>query len=78
MKPPKLFNTTRDNLYSPFVFENTKEYFDQFKNEEDVFIKEDTNVVEQWIFNKQQYKSELNSKLPVNDFFYLVQGIIGK
>jgi hypothetical protein len=69
IKPPKLFNTTRDNLYNPFIYENTKEYFDQFKNEEDVFIEEETDIVEQWIFNKSEYKSQLNSKLPVDDFF---------
>ena len=69
VKPPKLFNTRRDKLYNPFIYENTKEYFEQFKNEEDVFIEEEFNDVEQWIFNKSEYKDELNSKLPVADFF---------
>ena len=69
IKPPELFNTTRDNLYNPFIHENTKEYFDQFKNEEDVFIEEEADNAEQWIFNKSEYKTQLNSKLPVDDFF---------
>lgn len=69
INPPKLFNTTRDNLYNPFIYENTKEYFEQFKNEGDVFIKEEVNDIEQWVFNKNEYKSLLNSKLPVDDFF---------
>ncbi len=69
IKPPELFNRTRDNLYNPFIYENTKEYFDQFKNEEDVYIEEETEIVEQWIFNKSEYKSLLNSNLPVDDFF---------
>ncbi|MCB0745000.1 MAG: hypothetical protein KDC67_13915 [Ignavibacteriae bacterium] len=69
IKPPEIFNTTRGNLYNQFIYENTKEYFDQFKNEEDVFIDEETEIVEQWIFNKSEYKSQLNSKLPVDDFF---------
>lgn len=69
IKPPELFNTTRDNLYNPFIYEKTKEYFGQFKNEEDVFIEEETDIVEQWIFNKSEYKSLLNLKLPVDDFF---------
>ena len=68
-EPPDLFNTTRYNLYNPFIYENTKEYFDQFKNEEDVFIEEDADDVEQWIFNKNDYKAQLHSKLPVADFF---------
>ena len=69
IKPPKLFTTSRDNLYNPYIYENTKEYFEQFKNEEDVFVNEETNAVEQWIFNKNEYKSQLNSKLPITDFF---------
>ena len=69
IKPPILFNTTRDNLYNPYIYENTKEYFEQFKNEEDVFIEEEPTDIEQWIFNKSEYKSKLNSKLPVTDFF---------
>lgn len=69
IKPPEIFNTTRDNLYNQFIYENTKQYFDQFKNEKDVFIEEETEIVEQWIFNKSEYKSQLNSKLPVDDFF---------
>ena len=69
IKPPKLFNTTRDNPYNPFIYENTKEYLEQFKNEEDVFIEEEANEIEQWIFDKNEYKSQLNSSLPVADFF---------
>ena len=68
IKPPKLFSTSRDNLYNPFIYENTKEYFEQFKNEEDVFVEEEANDIAQWIFNKNEYKSQLNSKLPVTDF----------
>ena len=69
IKPPKIFSTSRDNLYNPYIYENTKEYFEQFKNEEDVFVEEEANDIEQWIFNKNEYKSQLNSKLPVPDFF---------
>lgn len=69
IKPPILFPTKRDNPYNPFIYENTKEYFEQFKNEEDVFIEEETDVIEHWIFDKNVFKSQLNSKLPVDDFF---------
>lgn len=69
IKPPKLFTTTRDNLYNPYVYENTKEYFDQFKNEEDVFVEEENDFVGQWIFDKNEYKIRLDSTLPVDDFF---------
>jgi hypothetical protein len=69
IKPPKLFNTTRDNPYNPYIYENTKAYLEQFKNEADVFIEEEANDLDQWIFDKNEYKSQLNSKLPVTDFF---------
>ena len=78
IKPPKLFNTTRDNLYNLYIYENTKEYFDQFKNEEEVFVEEEKGMIEQWIFNKSEYKSELNSKLPVDDFFSWCKSAISK
>lgn len=68
-EPPRMLNTTRDNPYNPFILENTKEYFEQFKNEEDVFIEEDENIVPQWVFDKNKYKSLLNDRLPVEDFF---------
>ena len=51
IKPPEIFNTTRDNLYNQFIYENTKEYFDQFKNEEDVFIEEELEKYK--IYNNQ-------------------------
>lgn len=78
IKPPELFTTTRDNLYNQHIYVNTKEYFNQFKNEEDVFIEEETGIVEQWIFNKSEYKSELNSKLPVEDFFSWCKSALSK
>jgi len=69
IKPPNLLTTTRDNLYNPFIYENTKEYFEQFKNEEEIIIIEENNKVHQWIFDRSEYKSSLDSNLPVSDFF---------
>lgn len=69
IKPPELLTTTRENVYNPFIYEKTKEYFALFKNEEDVYIREEANFREQWMFNKMDYKSRLDTILPVNDFF---------
>src|SRR5699024_1870070 len=77
-EPPRLLNTTRDIPYNPFIFENTKEYFEQFKNEKDVFIEEDENIAAQWIFDKNKYKSFLNDRLPVEDFFGWCKSSIAK
>lgn len=68
-EPPYVFTTTRDNLYNPFIYENTKNYFEQFKNEEDVIIVEEISENKQWFFERSVYKSKLESNLPVDDFF---------
>lgn len=68
-EPPHIFTTTRDNLYNPFIYENTKNYFEQFKNEEDVIIMEEISDDKQWFFERSVYKSKLESNLPVDDFF---------
>ena len=69
IKPPKLMVKTKNNPYNSFIYENTKEYFEQFENEEEVIVAEEYSDAEQWIFNKSEYKSRLNSALPVTDFF---------
>jgi hypothetical protein len=70
VKPPFLLNSTRNNPYNAYIKENTKEYFDQFQAEEDVIIEEQSSVsTESWIFNKDEYKNELSSSLPIRDFF---------
>ncbi len=76
IKPPKLFNTSRNNVYNSFIYENTKEYFEQFKNEEEIYIEEESTDVEQWIFDPKAYKSKLHSQLPVEDFFTWCKNLI--
>lgn len=65
----KLLKTNRDNPYSKNIFLNTKEFFEQFIDEEDVYIEENTVDAEQWIFNKQLFKFKLKQESPVEDFF---------
>lgn len=67
--PPKLFVSTRENIYNPFIYENTKEYFEQFKNEEQILIFEEKGTFIEWVFDKSKYKSNLDSNLPIDDFF---------
>ncbi|MDQ0477273.1 hypothetical protein QF004_001802 [Chryseobacterium sp. MDT2-18] len=69
IEPPHIFVSTRDNIYNRFIYENTKEYFEQFKNEADIIIVEDSEQTNDWIFDKSKYKETLNSNLPVEDFF---------
>lgn len=69
IQPPKIFVPTRDNIYNRFVYENTKEYFEQFKHEDEIIVVEDSQQTSDWIFDKSKYKESLNKNLPVEDFF---------
>jgi hypothetical protein len=69
IQPPRIFVSTRDNIYNKFVYENTKEYFEQFKNESELIIVEDAIQTNDWLFDKSKYKEALNKNLPVADFF---------
>jgi hypothetical protein len=69
IEPPRIFVSTRDNIYNRFVYENTKEYFEQFKSEAELIVVEDAQQTIDWLFDKSKYKENLNKKLPVEDFF---------
>lgn len=69
IEPPLIFVSTRDNIYNKFVYENTKEYFEQFQHEEEVIVIEDSEQTNDWLFDKSKYKESLNQNLPVDDFF---------
>lgn len=69
IEPPRIFVSTRDNIYNKFVYENTKEYFEQFQHEEEVIVIEDSEQTNDWLFDKSKYKESLNQNLPVDDFF---------
>lgn len=74
IEPPKIFVPTRDNIYNRFVYENTKEYFEQFKHEDEIVVVEDSQRTNDWIFDKSKYKGTLNNNLPVDDFFKWCEG----
>ena len=69
IEPPCIFASTRDNIYNKFVYENTKEYFEQFKNEAEIIIVEESQQTNDWLFDKTKYKEMLNENLPLEDFF---------
>lgn len=74
IEPPKIFVPTRDNIYNRFVYENTKEYFEQFKHEGEIVVVEDSQRTNDWLFDKSKYKGTLNKNLPVDDFFKWCEG----
>jgi hypothetical protein len=69
IQPPKLLKPKKDNPYSKRVYVNTKEYFEQFKVDEDAIIVEDDQEYETWVFNKSKYKRKLIDSLPIENFF---------
>jgi hypothetical protein len=69
IEPPRIFVPTRDNIYNRFVYENTKEYFEQFKHEDEIIVVEDSQQTNDWLFDKSKYKESLNKNLPLDDFF---------
>jgi hypothetical protein len=66
---PKLLKSGRSAAYNKNLFFHTKEFFEQFMDEEEVFIEDDPQTHEQWIFNKTNVKARLKEQVPVQDFF---------
>jgi hypothetical protein len=46
-----------------------KEFFEQFENQESVYYEETSAQFDKWIFDKELFKGQLRSELPVKDFF---------
>jgi hypothetical protein len=69
MVPPVLLKADKDNPYSNEIYLNTKEYFEQFVNEDEAIIEEGIGEKERWIFDKPHYKKKLIEELPLENFF---------
>jgi len=66
---PKLLKSGRSAAYNKNLFFHTKEFFEQFMDDEEVFIEDNPQIYEQWIFNKTNVKAKLKEQVPVQDFF---------
>lgn len=67
---PPLLKTTRESIISKNMYLNTIEFFAQFTIEDNVYIEEEYDAREKWLFNKERYLERLQSQLPINNFFY--------
>jgi hypothetical protein len=67
-EPPHLMRPYKDFAYTENIYLNTKEFFEQFSFENEVYLHED-EVRQKWLFNKAHFKEKLHQALPVNDFF---------
>lgn len=66
---PKILKSGRSAAYNKNLFFHTKEFFEQFMDDEEVFVEENPEIYEQWIFNKANVKAKLKEQVPVQDFF---------
>lgn len=77
IKPPILPVRQQHNAYNAFVVENSKEYLEQFKDEEVVYIDNTDNIIQDWwVFDKSLYQSKLEESLPIDDFFTWCQIVL--
>ncbi len=67
---PPLLKTTRESIISKNMYLNTIEFFAQFTVEDNVYIEDENDSREKWLFNKERYIERLQSQLPINNFFY--------
>ena len=69
VEPPRMLRITRENTYSKDIYFNTKEYFEQFRHQENIVIEESGFEYDRWVYNKTMYKEKLKSDLPIENFF---------
>ena len=65
----QLLQKFRYNVFSNDFELSTKEYFEQFQLEEEVYINDDNHSFEEWIFDKHKYKERMIEALPIQNFF---------
>ena len=65
----KLLFKFRNNAYSNNYEFSTREYFEQFQLDEEVFINVESHSFEDWIFDKFKYKERMKESLPIKNFF---------
>lgn len=66
---PPLLKGTRTMVYAKDMLYKVREFFEQFMNNEVITIEDGEVEFDKWIFDREHFKTQLMSKLPVNDFF---------
>jgi hypothetical protein len=67
-EPPHLMKISKFAAYSDNIYLNTREFFEQFVAETEMYLKEDL-IQENWLFDKLHFKEKLKQDLPVDNFF---------
>ncbi|MBL7942500.1 MAG: hypothetical protein JNM00_07025, partial [Flavobacteriales bacterium] len=66
---PPMLKTSRGLVYAKDMLYKVREFFQQFEHPENVYLEEDNDPFDKWIFDREMYKGKLNAELPVTDFF---------
>lgn len=66
---PHMIKSARNTTYSRTIYLNAREYFEQFEDMDDFYIDDDTSLHDNWIFNREAYRTKMEAKLPIDNFF---------
>lgn len=68
-KVPRIFKTSLERAYARNFYLTAKEFVEQFLDDTPVYLSDEISFQEKWIFNRELYKTRMESKLPIEDFF---------
>lgn len=69
MDAPPLLKGSRTMVYSKDMLFKVREFFEQFQQPDVVYLEDGVSDFDKWIFDREHFKSQLQSQMPVNDFF---------
>lgn len=69
MDTPPLLKGSRTMVYAKDMLYKVREFFEQFVNTETITIDDGVVDFDKWIFDREHFKNQLMSNMPVNDFF---------
>jgi hypothetical protein len=55
--------------YAKDMLYKTREFFEQFQQQDAIVIEDNSVDFDRWIFDRDLFKQKLESELPCNDFF---------
>ncbi len=69
MDTPPLLKGSRTMVYAKDMLFKVREFFEQFMHNETITIEDSVVDFDKWIFDREHFKTQLLSSMPVNDFF---------
>ncbi len=69
MDTPPLLKGSRTMVYAKDMLYKVREFFEQFMNNETITIEDGVVDFDKWIFDREHFKTQLMTSMPVNDFF---------